>query len=83
MHLLRNMLRYASGKYWDQIAATDIRPVYTGSQPGQQHQTGQGSVPPRPQARQQVRHRHDIGAASRDRCLAAMTHEAEYGVGAH
>jgi hypothetical protein len=28
IHLLRNMFRYASRKYWDQIAK-DIRPVYT------------------------------------------------------
>ncbi|EUA17232.1 transposase, Mutator family protein [Mycobacterium xenopi 3993] len=28
IHLLRNTFRYASRKYWDQIAK-DIRPVYT------------------------------------------------------
>lgn len=28
IHLLRNTFRYASRKYWDQIAR-DIRPVYT------------------------------------------------------
>jgi transposase-like protein len=28
IHLLRNMFRYTSRKYWDQIAK-DIRPVYT------------------------------------------------------
>jgi transposase-like protein len=28
VHLLRNTFRYASRKYWDQIAK-DIRPVYT------------------------------------------------------
>jgi putative transposase len=30
IHLLRNTFRYASRKYWDQIAK-DIRPVYTAS----------------------------------------------------
>jgi transposase-like protein len=28
IHLLRTIFRYASRKYWDQIAK-DIRPVYT------------------------------------------------------
>jgi hypothetical protein len=45
IHLLRNTFRYASRKYWDQIAK-DIRPVYTASTEAARPRNASSSSPP-------------------------------------